>query len=382
MKSPPVQIVDSEAHENTERFIAKNALKADEDGEGRSRGLAAAYAAGAADRPPPTSSRLARVGAELQAARDEPLRRTSSRRSSPPRTRATSLPVRRDGPALRFLTTAYDLDRAASRRRGSRRRARRARQPRAPRPRRLDRRRSASSPPSGGAGPAAADGGRRTRGPRARRRAGLARGDRREHPGGRAVRGTRLRHVRDVEVWSLAGADGRGRRVPTPEEAHAWIREHRAEREPWQRDDASLAHSRDLRGLARRRRGGARPGRRRTRERPPARGRRASRCASCSRAPARSAIRSRVLNLPVGHPAGDGPRRARRHASTSASTSWCWRSEAPQPRRGRPRAPRRRTRPAGATRRRTASCPSARSGRARSPFPPGSRTRRPPRRRS
>ena len=28
MKSPPVQIVDSEAHENTERFIAKNALKA------------------------------------------------------------------------------------------------------------------------------------------------------------------------------------------------------------------------------------------------------------------------------------------------------------------------------------------------------------------
>ncbi|HEX3290982.1 MAG TPA: inositol-3-phosphate synthase, partial [Gaiella sp.] len=29
MKSPPVQIVDSEAHENTERFIAKNALKAE-----------------------------------------------------------------------------------------------------------------------------------------------------------------------------------------------------------------------------------------------------------------------------------------------------------------------------------------------------------------
>jgi hypothetical protein len=29
MKSPPVQIVDSEAHENTERFIAKNARKAE-----------------------------------------------------------------------------------------------------------------------------------------------------------------------------------------------------------------------------------------------------------------------------------------------------------------------------------------------------------------
>jgi myo-inositol-1-phosphate synthase len=29
MKSPPVQIVDSEAHEKTERFIAKNALRAE-----------------------------------------------------------------------------------------------------------------------------------------------------------------------------------------------------------------------------------------------------------------------------------------------------------------------------------------------------------------
>ena len=29
MKSPPVQIVDSEAHENTARFIAKHALKAE-----------------------------------------------------------------------------------------------------------------------------------------------------------------------------------------------------------------------------------------------------------------------------------------------------------------------------------------------------------------
>jgi myo-inositol-1-phosphate synthase len=27
MKSPPVQIVDSEAHANTERFISQNALK-------------------------------------------------------------------------------------------------------------------------------------------------------------------------------------------------------------------------------------------------------------------------------------------------------------------------------------------------------------------
>ena len=32
-------------------------------------------------------------------------------------------------------------------------------------------------------------------------------------------------------------------------EAHAWIREHRTEREPWQRDDASLAKVTDPRGL-------------------------------------------------------------------------------------------------------------------------------------
>jgi myo-inositol-1-phosphate synthase len=31
MKSPPVQIVDSEAHENTERFIRQNALKAEKE---------------------------------------------------------------------------------------------------------------------------------------------------------------------------------------------------------------------------------------------------------------------------------------------------------------------------------------------------------------
>jgi hypothetical protein len=29
MKSPPVQIVDDEAHENTEKFIRQNALKAE-----------------------------------------------------------------------------------------------------------------------------------------------------------------------------------------------------------------------------------------------------------------------------------------------------------------------------------------------------------------
>jgi acetyltransferase (GNAT) family protein len=56
-------------------------------------------------------------------------------------------------------------------------------------------------------------------------------------------------HVRDVGVWSLAGAEGRAAECP-PEEAHAWIREHRAGREPWQRADASVAHQAETRGLA------------------------------------------------------------------------------------------------------------------------------------
>jgi myo-inositol-1-phosphate synthase len=37
MKSPPVQVVDSEAHENTERFIAKNALKSDRKAKAASK---------------------------------------------------------------------------------------------------------------------------------------------------------------------------------------------------------------------------------------------------------------------------------------------------------------------------------------------------------
>jgi ribosomal protein S18 acetylase RimI-like enzyme len=55
--------------------------------------------------------------------------------------------------------------------------------------------------------------------------------------------------VRDLEVWSLrAGAAGEANEVGAGE-AHAWIRTHRTEREPWQRDDASLAKAADLRGL-------------------------------------------------------------------------------------------------------------------------------------
>lgn len=57
-------------------------------------------------------------------------------------------------------------------------------------------------------------------------------------------------HVRDLEVWSLEGlADGRNYLLParaTVAEAHAWIREHRREREPWQRSDATLARLQQL----------------------------------------------------------------------------------------------------------------------------------------
>ena len=58
-------------------------------------------------------------------------------------------------------------------------------------------------------------------------------------------------HVREVAVWSLPAPAGLRPAVEEVDaaEAHARIRERRSEREPWQRDDDSLAHMRDLRGL-------------------------------------------------------------------------------------------------------------------------------------
>jgi GNAT superfamily N-acetyltransferase len=57
-------------------------------------------------------------------------------------------------------------------------------------------------------------------------------------------------HVRDLEVWSLPVlAGGASAKEVDAAEAHAWIREHRVGREPWQRDDASLARTPDVRGL-------------------------------------------------------------------------------------------------------------------------------------
>jgi ribosomal protein S18 acetylase RimI-like enzyme len=56
-------------------------------------------------------------------------------------------------------------------------------------------------------------------------------------------------HVRELEVWSLPGGDGAPPVRVDAETAHAWIREHRSAREPWQRDDASLAKATDAEGL-------------------------------------------------------------------------------------------------------------------------------------
>lgn len=55
-------------------------------------------------------------------------------------------------------------------------------------------------------------------------------------------------HVRELDVWSLAGAPGPALEAPAGE-AHAWIREHRSGREPWQRADGTLAHLEELVGL-------------------------------------------------------------------------------------------------------------------------------------
>lgn len=55
-------------------------------------------------------------------------------------------------------------------------------------------------------------------------------------------------HVRDLEVWSVPGREGEAPEVDAAE-AHAWLREHRTERDPWQRDDASLAKIEEPRGL-------------------------------------------------------------------------------------------------------------------------------------
>jgi ribosomal protein S18 acetylase RimI-like enzyme len=57
-------------------------------------------------------------------------------------------------------------------------------------------------------------------------------------------------HVRDLEVWSLGEISAQSNYLlparATVAEANAWIREHRREREPWQRSDATLARLQKL----------------------------------------------------------------------------------------------------------------------------------------
>jgi GNAT superfamily N-acetyltransferase len=59
------------------------------------------------------------------------------------------------------------------------------------------------------------------------------------------------RTVRDVQVWSLplSVSERSEAEDATAEEAHARIEELRADREPWQRTDGTLAHYADARGL-------------------------------------------------------------------------------------------------------------------------------------
>ena len=77
-------------------------------------------------------------------------------------------------------------------------------------------------------------------------------------------------HVRHVEVWSLPGSPGTANVVDAAD-AHAWIRAQRTLREPWQRDDPSVAKTKNTLGLDGRRRGSRRPRRRTPGFRPPAR---------------------------------------------------------------------------------------------------------------
>ena len=178
-------------------------------------------------------------------------------------------------------------------------------------------------------------------------------------------------------------ARGRGEAAAEcpPEEAHAWIRApHRARAVAARRCLCRPPGRRPWAGG--RRRGGARARRRRTRERPPARGARATRSGSCSRG---SLARRSALGAqpPRRTPWRDGPRcpgRTRRRPPARAGAGALRRFSAgprvarallghePDPtvrgvaERLRPRLP------AAAERDRTS--------------PPGSRTARPPRRRS
>lgn len=68
------------------------------------------------------------------------------------------------------------------------------------------------------------------------------------HPARELYERLGFEHVRDLDVWSLPTGPGEPREAGAAE-AHAWLRGHRKHPEPWQRDDASVAHLDDVRGL-------------------------------------------------------------------------------------------------------------------------------------
>jgi GNAT superfamily N-acetyltransferase len=68
------------------------------------------------------------------------------------------------------------------------------------------------------------------------------------HPARRLYERLGFRRVRDLEVWTLPTGPGEPHEVDAAV-AHAWLRAHRADREPWQRDDASVGKLEEVRGL-------------------------------------------------------------------------------------------------------------------------------------
>ena len=173
-------------------------------------------------------ARLALTSSSRAGARSHP---ASAPSCSTPPTRATSCPFHVDEQQLAFMDDAV---RPRSRRVADRLPRRRAGRPRESRPARratpgsaasaswrthaLGRRRGAHARPA-------------RAGERARRAAGLARGDRREHERvGRSTRSSAYRLTQDVEVWTLPAADGvhdgrgspgRGGQGATPRAARA-----------------------------------------------------------------------------------------------------------------------------------------------------------------
>jgi ribosomal protein S18 acetylase RimI-like enzyme len=68
------------------------------------------------------------------------------------------------------------------------------------------------------------------------------------HPARELYERLGFERVRDLDVWSLPTGPGEPREADAAA-AHAWLRAHRGDPEPWQRDDASVAHLDDVRGL-------------------------------------------------------------------------------------------------------------------------------------